>query len=74
MAQINECAIVMAGTRRLIHFAMQKLAGLNKTWYENLNTILFTWAEWQVKIMDAFRLTRWQKPCVSPVLAQVENL
>lgn len=33
---------------------MQKLQGLAKTWYESLHTILFTWQEWQEKLLSAF--------------------
>lgn len=33
---------------------MQKLQGLAKVWYEGLNTILFSWPEWQNKLINAF--------------------
>lgn len=33
---------------------MQKLQGLAKVWYEGLNTILYTWSEWQEKLTAAF--------------------
>lgn len=33
---------------------MQKLTGLPKTWYESLHSILFTWEEWQTKLLNAF--------------------
>lgn len=33
---------------------MQKLQGLAKNWYESLNSILFTWVEWQQKLVNAF--------------------
>lgn len=33
---------------------MQKLTGLAKTWYESLHSILFSWEEWQTKLMNAF--------------------
>lgn len=53
--KVNECASVYGWDERtIIHFAMQKLQGLAKTWYEGLNTILFTWPEWQEKLTNAF--------------------
>ncbi|CAH2220106.1 jg14836 [Pararge aegeria aegeria] len=33
---------------------MQKLQGLAKIWYEGLNSVLFTWPEWQEKLINAF--------------------
>lgn len=47
LKKVNECASVYGWDERTtIHFAMQKLQGLAKTWYESLNTILYTWQEW----------------------------
>jgi hypothetical protein len=55
LKKVNECAAVYGWDERTTtHFAMQKLQGLAKTWYESLNTILFTWQEWQTKLLDAF--------------------
>ncbi|XP_063635142.1 uncharacterized protein LOC134805876 [Cydia splendana] len=33
---------------------MQKLQGLAKVWYESLDTILYSWPEWQEKLVKAF--------------------
>lgn len=53
--KVNECATVYGWDEKtVIHFAMQKLQGLAKVWYESLNSILFSWAEWQVKLTNAF--------------------
>lgn len=55
LKKVNECASVYGWDERTTtHFAMQKLQGLAKTWYEGLNTILFTWNEWQEKLLNAF--------------------
>lgn len=37
-----------------MHFALQKLCGLAKKWYESLPTVNYTWTEWQEKLMRAF--------------------
>ncbi|KAI5638085.1 hypothetical protein NE865_09206 [Phthorimaea operculella] len=55
LRKVNECATVYGWDERTtVHFAMQKLQGLAKVWYEGLNSILYTWAEWQVKLKSAF--------------------
>lgn len=53
--KVNECASVYGwDDRTTIHFSMQKLQGLAKIWYQSLNTILYTWSEWQEKLLKAF--------------------
>ncbi|CAG9122295.1 unnamed protein product [Plutella xylostella] len=53
--KVNECATVYGWDEKTtIHFSMQKLQGLAKLWYESLNSILFSWAEWQQKLLNAF--------------------
>ncbi|XP_073946873.1 uncharacterized protein [Choristoneura fumiferana] len=55
LKKVNECAAVYGwDDKTTIHFAMQKLQGLAKVWYESLDTILFSWAEWQEKLINAF--------------------
>lgn len=55
LKKVNECAYVYGWDERTTtHFALQKLQGLAKTWYESLNTILFSWQEWQEKLLNAF--------------------
>lgn len=55
LKKVNECASVYGwDDRTTTHFAMQKLQGLAKTWYEGLGSILFSWKEWQDKLETAF--------------------
>lgn len=55
LKKVNECALVYGwDDKTTVHFAMQKLQGLAKIWYESLDTILFSWKEWQQKLMSAF--------------------
>lgn len=55
LRKVNECATVYGWDEKtIVHFAMQKLQGLAKVRYEGLNTILYTWTEWQEKLMSAF--------------------
>ncbi|XP_041988391.1 uncharacterized protein LOC121739867 [Aricia agestis] len=55
LRKVNECATVYGWDERTtVHFALQKLQGLAKVWYESQNTILFSWSEWQKKLLNAF--------------------
>ncbi|XP_060805605.1 uncharacterized protein LOC132902857 [Amyelois transitella] len=53
--KVNECTVIYEwNEKQTIHFALQKLAGQAKKWYESLQTVVFTWEEWQFKIKKAF--------------------
>ncbi|XP_026728672.1 uncharacterized protein LOC113494499 [Trichoplusia ni] len=55
LKKVNESAAVYGWDERTtVYFAMQKLQGLAKVWYEGLNSILFSWPEWQTKLLSAF--------------------
>ncbi|XP_048002638.1 uncharacterized protein LOC125239165 [Leguminivora glycinivorella] len=55
LKKVNECAAVYGwDDKTTIHFAMQKLQGLAKVWFESLDTILYSWPEWQEKLVKAF--------------------
>lgn len=53
--KVIECALIYGwDDRQIIHFALQKLAGNAKIWYDSLPSIMFTWKEWQLKLFSAF--------------------
>ncbi|XP_038212063.1 serine/arginine-rich splicing factor 4-like, partial [Zerene cesonia] len=55
LKKVNECAMVYGWDERsTVHFAMQKLSGLAKIWYESQSSILYSWSEWQTKLLNAF--------------------
>lgn len=55
LTKVNECALIYDwGEKQTTHYALQKLNGLAKRWYESLPTLNFTWQEWQCKIKRAF--------------------
>ncbi|XP_037297080.1 uncharacterized protein LOC119190116 [Manduca sexta] len=55
LKKVNECASVYGwDDRTTIHFSLQKLQGLAKIWFESLDTIMFSWQEWQEKLTTAF--------------------
>lgn len=55
IAKVNECAQIYKWTdEQTRHFALPKLEGHAKKWYEGLQTILLTWVEWQDRLIKAF--------------------
>ncbi|CAG9132461.1 unnamed protein product [Plutella xylostella] len=53
--KVNQCAYLYGwDDKQVIHFALQKLAGNARTWYDSLPTMVFTWKEWQDKLLSAF--------------------
>lgn len=53
--KVNECAVIYGWSdRQIIHYALPKLKGVAKRWYEGLPSVLFSWKEWQTKLLAAF--------------------
>lgn len=53
--KVNECASIYGWTeKQLVHFALPKLRGVAQRWYESLSSVLFSWDEWQTKLLAAF--------------------
>ncbi|XP_063547163.1 uncharacterized protein LOC134754752 [Cydia strobilella] len=55
LTKVEECAsIYQWDDRELIHYALPKLTGVAKTWYQGLSSVLFTWPEWKKKLIESF--------------------
>lgn len=55
LTKVEECAQIYGWEdREIIHYALPKLSGLAKTWYQGLSTLLFTWSEWKQKLIESF--------------------
>ncbi|KAL0869533.1 hypothetical protein ABMA27_005803 [Loxostege sticticalis] len=53
--KVNECATIYNWSeKQTIHFSLPKLSGVAKKWYQGLDTLLFSWNEWQQKLKSAF--------------------
>ena len=53
--KINECVkIYNWDDRQTCHYALPKLVGLAKKWYQGLPSLLFTWEEWKITLKAAF--------------------
>lgn len=55
LAKVNQCAhIYHWSDEQTAHYALPKLGGNARKWYEGLQNILLTWPEWQEKLTKAF--------------------
>lgn len=55
LAKIDESAHVYGWSeRQTIFYALPKLRGLAKRWYDGLTSVKYTWAEWRDKLIEAF--------------------
>lgn len=55
LRKVNECTCIYGWDQKLtMHFALQKLVGLAKKWYEALPSVNYDWDEWQAKLRKAF--------------------
>ncbi|XP_026325029.1 uncharacterized protein LOC113234017 [Hyposmocoma kahamanoa] len=55
ITKVEECAEIYGwDDKETIHYALPKLTGVAKSWYQGLPTLLFTWPEWKKKIIESF--------------------
>ncbi|XP_063385849.1 uncharacterized protein LOC134671914 [Cydia fagiglandana] len=55
LTKVEECAEIYGwDDKATIHYALPKLSGVAKTWYQGLPTLLFTWPEWKKKLIESF--------------------
>lgn len=58
LRKVNECSQIYGwDEKQIIHFSLQKLTGLAKKWFEALPTVVYSWEEWQSKLLKAFPST-----------------
>ncbi|CAH2097483.1 unnamed protein product [Euphydryas editha] len=56
--KVDECAeIYNWSEKQTIHYALPKLIGLAKTWYQGLPSIKHTWIEWKSMLRESFPAT-----------------
>lgn len=55
LQKIDESASVYGWTeRQTIFFALPRLTGLAKRWYDGLTSVKYSWLQWQEKLLKAF--------------------
>lgn len=56
--KVDECSEIYNWTdRQTIHYALPKLTGIAKTWYQGLPSIKHNWSEWKVMLKESFPAT-----------------
>lgn len=56
--KVNKCAKIYSWNEmQTCHYALAKLAGLAKRWYQGLSSVLYTWEQWTQKLKAAFPST-----------------
>lgn len=55
IAKVNQCAhIYRWSDEQTAHYALPKLGGNARKWYEGLQSIMLSWPEWQERLIKAF--------------------
>lgn len=55
LTKVEECSEIYGWEdREIIHYALPKLTGVAKTWYQSLPTMMYTWTEWKRKLIESF--------------------
>lgn len=55
LTKVEECAEIYGwNDSEIIHYALPKLTGVAKSWYQNLPTMMFKWNEWKRKLIESF--------------------
>lgn len=53
--KVDECAQIYGWSdKQIVHYALPKLSGVAKSWYQGLPSLLFSWSEWKVKLKESF--------------------
>lgn len=53
--KVEECARLYGwGDDQIIHYALPKLSGIAKTWYQALPSMSYSWSEWKDKLEQSF--------------------
>lgn len=56
--KVDECSEIYNWTdRQTVHYALPKLIGIAKTWYQGLPSIKHSWSEWKVMLRESFPAT-----------------
>lgn len=55
ISKVEECKQIYEWSeKQVVHYALPKLEGIAKTWYQSLPTLLHSWEEWKVKLIETF--------------------
>ncbi|XP_059055505.1 uncharacterized protein LOC131849440 [Achroia grisella] len=55
LTKVEECSSIYGwNERETIHFALPKLVGVAKSWYQGLDTVMLSWNMWKKKLIESF--------------------
>ncbi|XP_046972455.1 uncharacterized protein LOC124539202 [Vanessa cardui] len=55
LTKVEECSEIYGwDDKEIIHYALPKLTGVAKSWYQSLPSMKFTWVEWKNKLIESF--------------------
>ncbi|KAL0819744.1 hypothetical protein ABMA28_007792 [Loxostege sticticalis] len=55
LTKVEECAEIYGWEdKEIIHYALPKLTGVAKSWYQGLPSLLYSWSEWKKKLIESF--------------------
>ncbi|XP_064292537.1 uncharacterized protein LOC135309870, partial [Plodia interpunctella] len=71
LTKVEECADIYDwDEREIIHFALQKLTGVAKQWYQSQSTVLYNWTQWKRKLIESFPCRQDYAELLSEMLAK----
>jgi len=71
LSKVEECARMYKwDSDQIVHYAMPKLVGVAKTWYQSLPTMSFSWSEWKDKLSESFPSSDDYAELISEMLAR----
>lgn len=71
LTKVEECADIYDwDEREIIHFALPKLTGVARQWYQSQSTVLYTWTEWKRKLIESFPYRQDYAELLSDMLAK----
>lgn len=71
LTKVEECSEIYSwDDKEIIHYALPKLTGVAKSWYQSLPSMKFTWVEWKNKLIESFPIREDYAELLTEMLAK----
>lgn len=71
LTKVEECSEIYGWEdKEIIHYALPKLTGVAKSWYQSLPTMKHTWIEWKNKLIESFPIREDYAELLTEMLAK----
>ncbi|CAH2229081.1 jg21182 [Pararge aegeria aegeria] len=71
LTKVEECSEIYGWEdKEIIHYALPKLTGVAKSWYQSLPTMKYTWIEWKNKLIESFPIREDYAELLTEMLAK----